>query len=979
MKDRYKTKAQLIDELNHLRQRKREGERPKADCSRLEAALAHARHGQQIILDNLQEHVVFHDAQMRVLWANRAACESAGLAREELTGRFCHEVWAGRSSPCKDCLVTRARKTGQPQAAEKKTPDGRHWHVQGVPILGADGAVAAVVELTAEITEKKRAQEALRRSEERYRIIVETISHGILEIDATGTITYANAALNGLFGVDEDEIIGCEITDFQVSEAAKIGLRRRLAVLVKDRPEATQWMTQVRVRDGRIIDLQVDWNYRCDPHGRVVGFIAVVTDITGRVQALAALKEAHEDLERRVLARTAKLLVANQQLRREIETRQKAEAQARQKDRRYAELYALLRLTIDTVPDLIWAKDLKGRYILANQAICNKLLMCGTPDAATGKTDRFFAERERAAGNRHAFGVKWGDSGAVVKKNKAPLRFLEEMRVRDRAIVLDVIEAPFFNEKGKLIGTVGCARNVTKEKEIETALRKSQSELAAIFENAPVAILLVDAQTRVCQANRKALAIAGRAQEDIIGLPGGQALGCRNALDDPQGCGFGPNCQTCTVRAIVEDTLKTGQAHHEVEAALPLGNSGAQSEMHLLVSTAPLGPLKSEMAVVCLQDITQRKRGQEALKESEERFRRMFEDTVLGLFQGTVDGELLTVNPAFARMFGYETPEDLLSSLGSSALELYANPADRPAKIQLVMDNDNPTETEIHYRHKNGSTFWGQFRVWKVRGKKGRPLYLEGCVEDITQRKQAEKSLRESENRLRFLSSRLLAAQENESRRISLEIHDNLAQNMAVLKLQLAAIAGRLRRDQGKLKAECQNILKFVDRIIESMRNLSRDLSPSIIEDLKLCATLQWMLYDFEKQSDIALSLEMTGVDDLFSSADQIIIYRIFQEVLNNIRKHAEARHVAVEVRKTGGQVVFQIRDDGRGFDTQENWQRHVADRGLGLAAMDERARMLGGTLVITSQRGRGTCLALTIPVAQPPVPVDLPPPAAGA
>jgi PAS domain S-box-containing protein len=738
-------------------------------------------------------------------------------------------------------------------------------------------------------------------------------------------------------------------------------------------------MTQVRVRDGRIIDLQVDWNYRCDPQGRVVGFIAVVTDITGRVQALAALKEAHEDLERRVLARTAKLLVANQQLRREIETRQKAEAQARQKDRRYADLYALLRLTIDTVPDLIWAKDLKGRYILANQAICDKLLMCGTPDAATGKTDRFFAERERAAGNRHAFGVKWGDSGAVVKKNKAPLRFLEEMRVRDRAIVLDVIEAPFFNEKGKLIGTVGCARNVTKEKEIETALRKSQSELAAIFENAPVAILLVDAQTCVCQANRKALAIAGRAQEDIIGLPGGQALGCRNALDDPQGCGFGPNCQTCTVRAIVEDTLKTGQAHHEVEAALPLGNSGAQSEMHLLVSTAPLGPLKSEMAVVCLQDITQRKRGQEALKESEERFRRMFEDTVLGLFQGTVDGELLTVNPAFSRMFGYETPEDLLSSLGSSALELYANPADRPAKIQLVMDNDNPTETEIHYRHKNCSTFWGQFRVWKVRGEKGRPLYLEGCVEDITQRKQAEKSLRESENRLRFLSSRLLAAQENESRRISLEIHDNLAQNMAVLKLQLAAIAGRLRRDQGKLKAECQNILKFVDRIIESMRNLSRDLSPSIIEDLKLCATLQWMLYDFEKQSDIALSLEMTGVDDLFSSADQIIIYRIFQEVLNNIRKHAEARHVAVEVRKTGGQVVFQIQDDGRGFDTQENWQRHVADRGLGLAAMDERARMLGGTLVITSQRGRGTCLALTIPVAQPPAPVDLPPPAAGA
>lgn len=965
MKDRYKTKQQLIDELNQLRQPKHAGEAPAADCSRLEAVLARARHEQQTVLDSLLEHVVYHDAQMRVLWANRAACESAGLSREELTGRFCHEVWAERSTPCKDCLVVRARKTAKPQAAEKKTPDGRHWYVQGVPVLGANGAIASVVELTAEITEKKRAEEALRKCEERYRAIVETISHGILEMDASGTISYANGALSRLFGYGEGEMIGRAITDFQVTAAAKKIMRRRLATLVKYRPEATQWMTKIRARDGRSIDLQVDWDYKRDLQGDVVGFIAVVTDITARVQALGALEEAHAKLERRVLNRTAKLLIANEQLKREIETRQQAEAQAQQKDRKYGDLYALLRLTIDTVPDLIWAKDLNGRYVLANQAICDKLLMCGSPGAATGKTDRFFAEQERAAGYGHSFGVKWGDSESVVKKNKAPLRFLEEVRVRDQTIVLDVKEAPFFNEKGKLIGTVGCARNVTKEKEIETALRRSQAELAAIFENAPVAIVLVDAQTRVCQANRKALAIAGRAQEDIIGLPGGQALGCRNALDDPRGCGFGPNCETCAVRSIVEDTLKTGRAHHEVEAALPLGNTSTPSEMHLLVSTAPLGSLKSEMAVVCLQDITQRKKAQEALKESEERFRRMFEDSVLGMFQGTVDGTLLTVNPAFAKMFGYDSPENLLSSLGSSALELYADPADRPAKMQLVMESENPIETEIHYRHKDGSSFWGQFRVWKVRGEKDRPLYLEGCVEDITQRKQAEKSLRESENRLRFLSSRLLAAQENESRRISLEIHDNLAQNMAVLKLQLAAIAGWLRKDQDRLKVECQNALKFVDRIIENMRNLSRDLSPSIIEDLKLCATLQWMLYEFEKQSDIALSLKLTDVDDLFSSADQVIVYRIFQEALNNIRKHADARNVAVEVRKTGDQVVFQIQDDGRGFDIQENWQRHVADRGLGLAAMDERARMLGGTLLIAPQKGRGTCLTLTIPVAQ--------------
>ncbi|MBW2169924.1 MAG: response regulator [Deltaproteobacteria bacterium] len=152
---------------------------------------------------------------------------------------------------------------------------------------------------------------------------------------------------------------------------------------------------------------------------------------------------------------------------RDVSERKQAEETLKQSEER-------LRQIADNVPDLIWAKDMDDRFIFVNQAMCNKLIMCGTQDEAIGKIDMFFAEREKKAGYKHSFGEICVNSDAITKKRKAPGRFLEDGFVRDKYLVLDVHKAPFLNKDGEMIGTVGCGRDVTEQKKMEEELLKAK-------------------------------------------------------------------------------------------------------------------------------------------------------------------------------------------------------------------------------------------------------------------------------------------------------------------------------------------------------------------------------------------------------------------------------------------------------------------------------------------------------------------------
>ena len=233
---------------------------------------------------------------------------------------------------------------------------------------------------------------------------------------------------------------------------------------------------------------------------------------------------------------------------------------------------------------------------------------------------------------------------------------------------------------------------------------------------------------------------------------------------------------------------------------------------------------------------------------------------------------------------------------------------------------------------------------------------------EITERKETAESLLRTEKQIRHLSTRLLAAQEAERRRISMELHDALGQALNGIKLQIRAIEIMARADQTEMKKDCESLLEFMDNIIEDVRRLSLNLSPTILEDLGLTSALHWLIKDFEGNVAINMTCDMPDIDHLIPENQWIVIYRVIQEALSNIEKHAKADNVSIVIRQDEDRVVFLVEDNGKGFDLMFESMKS-SGRGLGLTTMQERVKMIGGAFDIWSQKGSGTRLAFSVPV----------------
>lgn len=224
---------------------------------------------------------------------------------------------------------------------------------------------------------------------------------------------------------------------------------------------------------------------------------------------------------------------------------------------------------------------------------------------------------------------------------------------------------------------------------------------------------------------------------------------------------------------------------------------------------------------------------------------------------------------------------------------------------------------------------------------------------EMAERIRACETLQKSDAQIRYLSTRLLAAHEIERRRISMELHDELGQALNVMKLRMRIMEKGLREDQRKLREECEGLLEYVDNVIEDVRRLSLDLSPTILEDLGLTSALQWLVSNLAKTPNLRIASDLAEIEQLVPQNHWITIYRVVQEALTNISRHANAENVSIVARRRGDEVVFLVEDDGKGFDAKQAAMKEASPRGLGLATMTERVRLMGGDFALWVRKGR--------------------------
>jgi signal transduction histidine kinase len=238
-------------------------------------------------------------------------------------------------------------------------------------------------------------------------------------------------------------------------------------------------------------------------------------------------------------------------------------------------------------------------------------------------------------------------------------------------------------------------------------------------------------------------------------------------------------------------------------------------------------------------------------------------------------------------------------------------------------------------------------------------------TQEIAERKKTGESLKQSENELRRLSSKLLTAHEEESKRIGRELHDGLAQTLSAVKIWVENALIQLgQKDSVQAAKALESVVPLTQGAVEEVRRISRNLRPSSLDDLGLLATISWSCQEFcTLYTGIKMEEQIEIEEDQVPDSLKIVIYRVLQEALNNIAKHSGANLVRISLKATGGMIEMIIHDNGEGFEMEYILSDQRSDRGLGIASMKERAELSGGSFLIESCKGVGTTVRVSWPL----------------
>lgn len=409
-------------------------------------------------------------------------------------------------------------------------------------------------------------------------------------------------------------------------------------------------------------------------------------------------------------------------------------------------------------------------------------------------------------------------------------------------------------------------------------------------------------------------------------------------------------------------------------------------------------PLSQEFLAVAFENVTERRHAEHQIRESEERFRLLVEGVKdYALFQLDPGGHVMSWNAGAERLKGYSAKE-IIGKHFAVFYPLADVQSGKPAEKLAEAERKGQSRDEGWRTRKDGSRFWASVVITALRNARGDLQGFAKLTRDMTEQREklealkqakqelelrveqrtavllrvneelrtevaerelAEEKLKMSLEQLRALAARLQLVREEERTSVAREIHDELGQACTAIKMDLALIGRKATKSQTQLQTKVLSAMQLADNMISSLRRIASELRPGTLDDLGLTAALEWQAQEFQSRTGIQCNVILPHEPLTLDPERSTAIFRIFQESLTNVARHAQATRVVARLEAKAHALILEVRDNGKGFNAQEPRAR----RSLGLVGMQERALLLNGELNVEGVPGVGTTMTLRIPL----------------
>jgi PAS domain S-box-containing protein len=739
--------------------------------------------------------------------------------------------------------------------------------------------------------------------------IFEIASEGILVADTNGYILRCNPAFYRLLGYEKDELNGKVFTEI-VHKNASV---QRFTSLIKSHyfQRSSELPLEIELvnKEGIAVPVKLRSTLIKDDKGKIIEAIGVVEDLRedkGERKLEQKVWETQEYLNNILTNSGDAILVANDKGR--ITSTNEA-------------LFQMLGYQEDEV---------LGRHLLEFSPYE------GSFTTTTGEEVSILEEY-------HNYNIE--KANELFEKGKITNYELYFIRKDGMLVPIEATISVLKDQKGERKGSIAICRDITERKKAESKVKETRDFLENVIESSRDGIAICNKLGDILSVNTALEKMCLFRKEELMGKHISMLT-----IQDKE-----------IRKHIIEKTkelFKKGSVSYESKHEVKGGN---YVEVECDTSLVKDNKGNYVAGVSIIRDITERKKAEEALRKSEEKYQSLIENANDAIISLNKEGVIISFNKKAEEMFGYSHDEvvgksiTLLSPLSARELELKALEELKKGKTLSI----NGKTLEGKGLRKDGQEIPVESSVYalEVHGE----YIITSIIRDISERKRAEEKIIEYQNKLRSLASQLTLTEERERRRIATDLHDRIGQALAISKIKL----GGLRESTSSigLDGDIDGIRDLIEQTIQDTRSLIFDLCPPFLYELGFEKALEWLIEEIQKQHGVTTLFENDGKPKPLDDNVRVLLFRTVSELLMNVVKHARAQKAKVSVQRDGDNIQIKVEDDGIGFDVSKIQYHIDKTGGFGLFRIRERLNYLGGQLKVKSEPNQGTRVSLVVPL----------------